>query len=80
MTMIDSPDKKMIKNKKGTTNPIYKKNSECFQYAVTVAVSHEVIKKDQQRITKIKPFINIIRKEQIFHQKKMIGKNLRIII
>ena len=80
MTMIDSPYKKMIKNKKGTTNPIYKKNNKCFQYAVTVAVSHEVIKKDQQRITKIKPFINIIRKEQIFHQKKMIGKNLRILI
>ena len=80
MTMIDSPNKKMIKNKKGTINPIYKKNNKCFQYAVTVAVSHEVIKKDQETITKIKPFINIIRKEQIFHQKKMIGKNLRIII
>ena len=66
----------MIKNKKATTNPIYKKDNKCFQYAVTVAVSHEETKKDQQRITKIKSFINITRKEQIFHRKKMIGKNL----
>ena len=27
-----------------------------FQYAITVALNHEEIKKDSQRITKIKPF------------------------
>ena len=52
---IDSPD--WIKNKKVTINPINKKNNKCFQYAVTVALNYEKIKKDPQRITKIKPFI-----------------------
>ena len=52
---IDSPG--LIKNKKATINPINKKD-KCFQYAVTVALNHEEIKKDLQRVTKIKPFIN----------------------
>ena len=37
---------------------INKKDNKCFQYAVTVVLNHEEIKKDWQRITKIKPFIN----------------------
>ena len=47
-----------IKNKKATINRINKKDNECFQYAVTVALGHEEIKKDLQRITKIKSFIS----------------------
>ena len=39
-------------------NPINKKDNKCFQYTVTVALNHEEIKKDPERITKIKPFIN----------------------
>ena len=39
-------------------NPINKKYSNCFQYAVTVALNYEEIKRDPQKITKIKPFIN----------------------
>ena len=52
---IDSP--KWLKNKKATINP---KNSDnnCFQYALTVALNYQSIKKDPQRISKIKPFIN----------------------
>ena len=53
---IDSSD--WIKNKKATINPINKKDNKCFQYAVTVSLNHEKIKKDPYRITKIKPFIN----------------------
>ena len=56
---IDSPD--WIKNKKATINPINKKDEKkikCFQYAITVTLNHEEIKKDLQRITKVKPFIN----------------------
>ena len=53
---IDSPD--WIKNKKATINPINKKDNECFQYAITVVVNYDEIKKDLQRITKIKSFIN----------------------
>ena len=43
---IDSPD--WIKNKKTTTNPINKNNNKCFQYAVTVALKHEEIKKTRK--------------------------------
>ena len=47
----------MVKNKKLTLNS--KNNDDkSFQYAVTVALNHEQIKKDPQRITKIKPFID----------------------
>ena len=52
---IDSP--KWLKNKKATINP---KNNDykCFQYALTVALNFEQIKKDPQRISRIKPFID----------------------
>ena len=47
---------KWIKDKKSTIKP---KNTDykCFQYAVTVAPNHDKIKKDPQRVSKIKPFI-----------------------
>ena len=52
---IDSP--KWLKNKKATINP--KNNDDkCFQYALTVALNNEQIKKNPQRISKIKPFID----------------------
>ena len=51
---IDSP--KWLKDKKSTINP--KNNDDkCFQYAVTLALNFDRIKKDPQRISKIKPFI-----------------------
>ena len=46
---MDSPD--WTKNEKATINPINKKDNICFQYAVTVALQHEEIKKYPQRIT-----------------------------
>ena len=48
---------KWIKDKKSTINP---KNNyyKCFQYAVTVALNRHKIKKDSQRVSKIKPFID----------------------
>ena len=52
---IDSPN--WIKKKKATTNP-KNEDDKCFQYAATVALNHEKIKRDPQRIPKIKPFIN----------------------
>ena len=51
---IDSPDR--IKNKEARINPINKKDNNCFQYAVTVALHYEEIKKDLQRIKTVKPF------------------------
>ena len=47
------------KKKKATSNLINKKDDKCFQYVLTVALNHEEIKTDSQRITKIKPEINI---------------------
>ena len=46
------------KNKNATINPINKKDNNCFQYIVTVALNQEEIKKNSQKITKNKPFIN----------------------
>ena len=53
---INSPD--WIENKKATINPQNKKDDKCFQYALTVALNHEKIKRDRQRISKMKPFID----------------------
>ena len=51
---IDSPN--WLKNKKSTINP--KNNDDkCFQYAVTLALNLDKIKKDPQRVSKIKHFI-----------------------
>ena len=52
---IDSPE--WLKNKKPKINPKDNDNN-CFQYALTVALNYKYIKKDPQRISKIKPFIN----------------------
>ena len=38
--------------------PINKREGKCFQTIVTAALNHEEIKKDLQRTTKIKTFIN----------------------
>ena len=52
---IDSSES--LKNKKATINP--KNNDDkCFQYALTLALNHEQIKKDPQRTSTIKPFID----------------------
>ena len=52
---IDSPE--WLKNKKTTINP---KNNDkkSFQYVLTVALNYQSIKKDPQRISQIKPFID----------------------
>ena len=53
---VDYPD--WIKSKKATISHINIKDNKCFQYAVTVPLNYEEIKKDPKRITKVKPFIN----------------------
>ena len=56
--LVDSPN--WIKNKEAfkIVNSINKKDNKLFQYAVTVVLDHEKIKKDPKRIKKIKTFIN----------------------
>ena len=51
---IDSP--KWLKDKKSIINPKNNDN-KCFQYAVTLALNFDRIKKNPQRVSKIKPFI-----------------------
>ena len=52
---IDSP--KWLKNKKATINP-QNNDDKCFQYALTVALNYGQIKKNPQRISNTKSFIN----------------------
>ena len=56
---------KQLKNKKATINP---KNNEsnCFQYALTIALNYHNIKKDLQRISKIKPLINQCNLKEVY--------------
>ena len=51
---IDSP--KCLKDKKSIIN-LKNNDHKCFQYAATLALNLNKIKKDPQRISKIKPFI-----------------------
>ena len=51
---IDSP--KWLKDKKSTIN-LKNNDDKCFQYAVTLALNLDKIKKDPQRVSKIKPFM-----------------------
>ena len=52
---IKSPE--WLKNKKATINPKNEDDDNCLQYAVPVALDHENIGRDPQRISKIKPLI-----------------------
>ena len=45
-------------NEKQKSHPINRRDNKCFQYIVTVALNYADIKKDPQRKTKIKAFIN----------------------
>ena len=51
---IETPD--WIKKKKATIN-VENDDDKCFQYAVTVALNYDKIKKHHQRVNKVKPFI-----------------------
>ena len=59
---IDSP--KWLKNKEATINPKNNDNN-CFQYALTVALNYQNIKKYPQRISKIKPFVHQYNWEEV---------------
>ena len=48
---------KWLKNKKATINP-QNNDDKCFQYALTAALNYEQIKKNPQRISNTKSFIN----------------------
>ena len=55
-SFIISP--KWLKNKGVTINPKNTKDNNCFQYAITVALNHQNIDHNPERISKLKPFVN----------------------
>ena len=52
------PSPKSIEKKKATINPQNIKDNYCFAYLIIAALHHEEIKKDLQRISKLKPYVS----------------------
>ena len=74
-----------IKDKKTIINPINKENNKCFQYVVKVALNYEKVKKDPQRITKIKALIDKYNLEGIHYPSEKddwikFEKNCRLLL
>ena len=68
---IDSLDwTKKKKKKKATTNP-KNDNDKCFQYAATIPLKFEEIKKDSKRVMNIKPFIDNYNWEKVNYPSKI---------
>ena len=53
---IEPPD--WLKNKGATINPKNPKDNNCFQYAIIAVLNYQNIDSHQERISKLKPFIN----------------------
>ena len=53
---IKSPD--WLRNKGATINSKNTEDNECFKYAIIVALHHQEIRRNPQRISKLKPFID----------------------
>ena len=53
---IETPE--WLKNKKATTNPKNIDDDNCFQYSIPVALDHQSIGRNPQRISRIRPFIS----------------------
>ena len=65
---MDSPV--WIKKKKARIN-LKNEVDKCFQYVKTVALNHEEIKSNPQRISKTKPFINNYNRNGIKYPSKI---------
>ena len=53
---IESPE--WLQNKTVTINPKNKKDDNCYQYAITLALNLQYVERDNQRMSKIELFIN----------------------
>ena len=53
---IETPD--WIQNKGAAINCQNYYDNKCFQYAITIALNYDEIKKHHQRVNKVKPFVN----------------------
>ena len=61
-TFTESPA--WMKNKSSAINPLNNEN-KCFQYSIIISLFHKEIKKNPEIISKIKPFINNLDRENI---------------
>ena len=68
--MILWTGQKKKKKKKATTNP-KNDNDKCFQYAATIPLKFEEIKKDSKRVMNIKPFIDNYNWEKVNYPSKI---------
>ena len=55
-SFIKSPD--WLRNKGATINSKNTEDNECFKYAIIVALHHQEIRRNPQRISKLTPFID----------------------
>ena len=53
---IEAPE--WINQEEATINPKNKDDNNCFQYAITIALNYDKLKKNHQRVSKIKIYIN----------------------
>ena len=53
---MNSPE--WLKNKGSTINSKITKDNECFKHAIIAGLHHQEIRKNPQRISKLKPFID----------------------
>ena len=64
---IESPE--WLRNKRATIN-LQNNDDKYFQYALTVELNHQNIRKNSERISNIKPFINQYNLKDINIKKK----------
>ena len=64
-----------LDEKEKSNNKSKKWRYKCFQHAAAVGLNHEEIKRDPQRISKIKPFINKYNWNRIKYPSKIDVKN-----
>ena len=74
--------RKWLSNKKATINPknYDEDDNNCFMYAITVALNHQEIGCDPERISKIITQVNTIGIVLTFLLKQKIGKDLKEIM
>ena len=75
---VDSP--KWLKDKRATINPKNKKDNKCFKYAITVALNHQSIGNNPQRISNASVNGKILIFRQPQKTRKRLNKKIRLLI
>ena len=75
---VDSP--KWLKDKGATINPKNKKDNKCFKYAITVALNHQSIGNNPQRISNASVNGKILIFRQPQKTRKRLNKKIMLLI